>query len=166
MRYGGIIYNDFAAAPGVCLSFFTQGCPHHCSGCQNPETWQFNGGREFTNDTLNSIINGLQANGVHRSLAIMGGEPLCPENLFLTNLVIQEVKQQLPDTKIWIWSGYTIEELRRAPSPALQRIFESADYLIDGRYIAAERDITLRLRGSRNQRVWDLHTMEDITNDF
>lgn len=153
MKYAGIIYNDIAAAPGVCLTFFTQGCPHHCAGCHNPETWAFNGGREFTSDTLASIIKGLTSNGVHRDLCIMGGEPLCPENLFLTNLIITEVKKQLPDTKIYIWTGYLYDELKNDSSPAMQSILKSIDCIIDGPYIAAERDITLFMAGSRNQRI-------------
>lgn len=166
MRYAGIIANDFAAAPGVSLSLFTQGCPHRCAGCHNPETWQYSGGKEFTQETMNRIIQGLQANGIERSLAIMGGEPLCPENQFLTDLIIEQVKQELPNTKVYIWSGYTMEELSYNPSPALKRILEQADYLIDGRFVLAERDITLPMRGSRNQRIWNLQTKEDVTNDF
>jgi anaerobic ribonucleoside-triphosphate reductase activating protein len=77
MRYAGIIKNDIAAGEGVNLTFFVQGCPFHCEGCHNPQTWAFDGGKEFTNDTLIEIINGLRANGVHRNLSIMGGEPLC-----------------------------------------------------------------------------------------
>ena len=153
MRYAGIIYNDFAAAPGVCLSFFTQGCRRACFNCHNQETWDFNGGHEFTEETLKHIINGLTKNGVHRTLCIMGGEPLCPENLFLTQLVISSVKQELPETKIYIWTGYTIEELRKSTSKALQYILSTADVLIDGPYIDSERDITLPMRGSRNQRI-------------
>ena len=166
MRFAGIVSNDFAAAPGVSFSFFTQGCPHRCAGCHNPETWQYSGGKEFTQETMNRIIQGLQANGVERSLAIMGGEPLCPENQFLTALIIEQVKQELPNTKIYIWSGYTMEELSHHPTPVLKRILESADYLIDGRFILDQRDITLKMRGSRNQRIWNLHTKEDVTNDF
>lgn len=153
MRYAGIIYNDFAAAPGVCLSFFTQGCHRACFNCHNQETWDFNGGHEFTEETLKHIINGLTKNGIHRTLCIMGGEPLCPENLFLTQLVISSVKQELPETKIYIWTGYTIEELRKSTSKALQYILSTADVLIDGPYIDSERDITLPMRGSRNQRI-------------
>lgn len=153
MRYAGIIYNDFAAAPGVCLSFFTQGCPHRCHNCQNQETWDFNGGHEFTDTTLKHILSGLTKNEIHRTLCIMGGEPLCPENLFLTQLIISTVKQELPETKIYIWTGYTIEELRKSTSKALQYILSTADVLIDGPYIEAERDITLPMRGSRNQRI-------------
>ena len=153
MRYAGIIYNDFSAAPGVCLSFFTQGCHHRCFNCHNQETWDFNGGHEFTEETLRHIITGLTKNGVHRTLCIMGGEPLCSENLFLTQLIISTVKQELPETKIYIWTGYTIEELRKSSSKALQYILSTADVLIDGPYIEAERDITLPMRGSRNQRI-------------
>lgn len=152
MKYSGIIYNDFSSAPGVCLSFFTQGCPHHCHGCHNPETWDFKGGREFTTDTLSDIISGLQANNIERNLCIMGGEPLCPENEFLTHLVISSVKEKLPNTKVYIWTGYTYEELLRSGGRITQ-IFELTDYLIDGPYIEPLRDITLPMRGSSNQRV-------------
>ena len=166
MRYAALKLNDIANAPGVCVSFYVQGCPHHCFQCFNPETWQFQGGQEFTQETLDSIIQGLTAHNVHRDLCILGGEPLCPENQFLTNLIIEQVKQELPNTKIYIWSGYTMEELSHHPTPALKRILENADYLIDGRFILDQRDITLKMRGSRNQRIWNLHTKEDVTNDF
>ena len=91
MKYAGIIENDIAAAPGICVSFFTQGCPHHCPGCQNPETWDFNAGKDFNNEVLFKIIKALKANGVERKLCIMGGEPLCKENLILTEMVIAAV---------------------------------------------------------------------------
>lgn len=156
MRYSGLIKNDITAAPGLCVSFFTQGCPHHCSGCHNPETWDFNRGKEFTNDTLKEILEALTAQNIHRDLCIMGGEPLCQENAFLTRLIIQEVRKHAPDTKIYIWSGYTYEELKRSGDPHIIDSLRLADVLIDGPYIEAERDITLPMRGSRNQRVIDL----------
>ena len=87
MRYAGLNKNDMSAAPGVSVSFFTQGCPHHCKGCHNPETWDFDGGKEFTWDTMNEILDNITANGITRSLAIMGGEPLCEHNAFLTLLI-------------------------------------------------------------------------------
>ena len=135
------------------LSFFVQGCPYHCKGCHNPETWDFNGGKEFTNKTLSSIIEGLTANGINRNLAIMGGEPLCQENLFLVDLVINEVKAQLPNTKIYIWTGSTYEELKNRQDNLVQDILNNADVLIDGPFIEAQRDITLFMRGSTNQRI-------------
>lgn len=156
MRYSGLIKNDITAAPGLCVSFFTQGCPHHCPGCHNPETWDFNRGKEFTNETLQEILEALTAQNIHRDLCIMGGEPLCQENAFLTRLIIQEVRKYAPDAKIYIWSGYTYEELKRCGDPHVIDSLRLADVLIDGPYIEAERDITLPMRGSRNQRVIDL----------
>lgn len=153
MKYAGIIKNDFAAAPGVSLTFFTQGCPHRCHGCHNQETWDFDGGKEFTYETLSSIIEDLRANGVKRTFCVMGGEPLCPENLFLTNLVITTVKKELPDTKIYLWTGYLYDDLRKSSDTTLQNIFQLIDVLIDGPFIESERDITEPLRGSRNQKI-------------
>jgi anaerobic ribonucleoside-triphosphate reductase activating protein len=86
----------------------------------------------------------------------MGGEPLCETNAFLTRLIIQEVRKHAPDAKIYIWSGYTYEELMRSSDPHIIDSLRLADVLIDGPYIEAERDITLPMRGSRNQRIIDL----------
>lgn len=156
MRYATIKYNDVANCPGIGVSFFTQGCHWHCHGCFNPETWDFNGGQEFTKETLDSIIQALTANNVHRDLNILGGEPLCPENSFLTKLVITEVKNKLPDTKIYIWTGYLYEDLLESSDTNIKYILDNADVLIDGPYIDSERDITLQMRGSRNQRIINL----------
>lgn len=156
MKYSGLILNDITAAPGLCVSFFTQGCPHRCKGCHNPETWDFNRGKEFTPGTLDTIISGLTAQGIQRNLCIMGGEPLCDENAFLTYLVVKEVKEKVPGTKVYIWSGYTYEELLHHSHPQVKNVLQLADVLIDGPYIEEERDITLEMRGSRNQRIIDL----------
>lgn len=162
MKYSGIIYNDFAAAPGVCLSFFTQGCPHRCKGCHNPETWDYDSGREFTYETMSSILHGLVANYLKRDLCIMGGEPLCPENLYLVKGIISTVRVFVPGVKIYIWSGYTYEELLKSNNEDLKFILSAADFLIDGPYIEEQRDITLLMRGSKNQRIIDLKTGEII----
>lgn len=156
MRYAGLNRNDMSAAPGVSVSFFTQGCPHHCKGCHNSETWNFEGGKEFTFETLNDIIDSLTANGITRSLAIMGGEPLCEQNAFLTLLVVKTVKERLPDTKIYIWTGYYYDQIKESGDSHIQMILEYADVLIDGPYIQELRDITLPMRGSSNQNIIDL----------
>ena len=153
MQDAGLIKNDFSAAPGVSVSFYTQGCPHRCPGCHNPETWDFKGGKEFTADVLDEIVEALQANGIKRSLCILGGEPLCSENQFLTCMIVRHVKDKLPETEIYVWTGYTYEQLSQNPDPHLNNILQIIDYIIDGPYIEAERDITLPMRGSRNQRV-------------
>lgn len=156
MKYAGINYNDFTAAPGVSVTLFTQGCPHHCRGCHNPETWDFAGGQEFTDKTLNSIIEALTANNIHRSLAIMGGEPLCEGNLPLTLLVLSQAKEKVPGVKSYIWTGFLYEDLLKNQSSELKKILALTDVLIDGPYIEELRDITLPMRGSSNQRIINL----------
>lgn len=160
MRYSGVIYNDITAAPGLCVTFFTQGCPHQCHGCHNPQTWDFEGGIEFTPEVLDEIVEGLTAQGIQRNFCVMGGEPLCAENEFLTLLVIKTIREKLPDVSIYIWSGYTHEELRKK-SGHVNQILELSDYLIDGPYIHDLRDITLEMRGSANQRVINLHEVDN-----
>lgn len=156
MKYSGIIYNDITAAPGLCVTFFTQGCPHHCLGCQNPETWSFEDGKEFTPEILDSIIEGLTAQGIKRTFCLMGGEPLCDENLFLSYLLIATIKERLPETPIYIWSGYTFEELIEKNNNKINQILSMSDVLVDGKYIQEQRDITLTMRGSKNQKIIDL----------
>lgn len=152
MHYAGIIKNDFSAAPGTSVTFFTQGCPHRCEGCHNPETWDFEGGEEVTHDTILEVIEAITANGLHRNLCIMGGEPLCPENQFLTNLIINSVKEKLPDTKIYLWTGYCLEDLDMNNN-RVKSILEQVDCLIDGPYDKTKRDVSLFMRGSSNQRI-------------
>lgn len=151
MRYAGMIKNDFAAAPGVCLSFFVQGCPIRCKGCHNPQTWDFSGGREFTPEVLDEIEKGLLANGLRRTLCIMGGEPMCEENLFLTNMVVREMKKRIPDLKIWIWTGYEKDVIFERSDPKTKYLLENVTGLVTGPYVESLRDITLPMKGSSNQ---------------
>ena len=156
MRYSGLIRNDLAAAPGVSVSFFTQGCPHKCKGCHNPETWDFDGGKEFTPKVLDEIYEALRANDIERSFCIMGGEPLCEQNLLLTYMVLQEVKAHFPDVKIYIWTGYYYKQLLEMTDPKVELILGMVDVLIDGPYIEKLRDTTLQMRGSSNQSIINL----------
>ena len=144
------------AAPGVSVTLFTQGCPHHCEGCHNPETWDFDGGKEFTPDVLKKIVNGLIHNGVKRNFCIMGGEPLCEQNTLLTLMTIQYVKQRLPEIKIYLWTGYYYEELLKSSDPKIPLILKEIDVLIDGPFVKSLRDITLKMRGSSNQNIIEL----------
>ncbi len=156
MKYAGMIKNDIAAGQGINVTFFTQGCPIHCPGCHNPQTWDFNGGKEFTNDTLKEIITSLSANGIKRNLSIMGGEPLCQENLFLTTLLIDTIKNKYPDIKIYVWTGYLYEDLLKRNESKTNWILNNIDFLIDGPFVQEQRDITLAMRGSKNQRILNL----------
>ena len=156
MKYAGIIYNDMCAAPGISVTLFTQGCPHHCEGCHNPETWDFDGGKEFTLEVLKSIVDGLTKNGIKRSFCIMGGEPLCEQNTLLTLMTIQYVKQRLPDVKIYLWTAYYYKELLKSSDPKIPLILKEVDVLIDGPFVNSLRDITLKMRGSSNQNIINL----------
>lgn len=165
MRYAGIIENDVVNGEGVCLSIFTQGCPHRCKGCFNSETWNFNGGIEvedmdkFIKDTVIKI----RENGVHRNLSILGGEPLCEENRHFVSLLVGVAKEAYPDIKIFLWTGYNIEDLPKNDA-IIQFILENVDVVIDGPYIDEERDITLKWRGSKNQRILTKEKICDIIN--
>lgn len=152
MRYAAIKENDIANGPGVNVSFWVQGCKNHCKDCQNPETWSFTGGKEFTKDTLNSLFKALKANGINRNLSILGGEPLCPENIPITKYIVHQVKEKYPETKIYLWSGYYYDELIKNKE-IKEEIFPYLDILVDGPYINSQRDITLKWRGSRNQNI-------------
>lgn len=162
MNYAGIIKNDISAGDGVCVSFFTQGCPYRCEGCHNPETWDFNGGKEFTIDVLDEILEAIKANGIQRNFCLMGGEPLCNNNIFLSYLIVLNVRQAYPDIKIYIWSGGIFEDLIHASNPFIKKTLALADYLIDGPYVEKQRDITLHMRGSSNQRIIDLKNQKII----
>lgn len=162
MKYAGMIKNDIAAGEGVNVSFFTQGCHFHCLGCHNPQTWDFAGGKEFTAETLTELLEAIGANGIQRNLSIMGGEPLCPENIFLINMIIIEVKKKYPDIKIYIWTGYTYEELlERLDEPKVDAILSNIDYLIDGRFEIEKRDLSLPMRGSYNQRILNIKELRN-----
>lgn len=158
MKYASLITSECYNGPGWGATFALQGCPHHCPGCFNPETWDFSGGKEFTPDVLNEITQALSPNYITR-LSIQGGEPLCQENLFLTSLVCETVRNKYPNIKIYIWTGYTLDELKESCDPKMKRILDGsyADVLIDGPFIEAEKDVSLFMRGSKNQNIIHLN---------
>lgn len=152
-KYAGLITNDFANGTGVCVSFWTQGCPHHCQGCQNPETWDFDGGQPLPIDIKGQIIKAISANGITRNFSVLGGEPLCEQNLDIVDQIITAVRTAYPHIKIFVWTGYTIQELKEQKNTTIEHILSQIDTLIDGRYIESKRDITLKFRGSKNQNI-------------
>lgn len=162
MRFAGLIENDLCAAPGISVTVFLQGCPHHCYKCHNPETWDFSGGKEFGLKEFEQLKKAISANGINRSLSIMGGEPLCNENLFTTEFIIKNIRIAYPNLPIYIWTGYTYEELTDLHDNCIDLILSQADYLIDGRYIDKLRDTTLPMRGSSNQRIINLKEKSEL----
>ena len=160
-KIAGIYWDDTAAAPGISLSVYFSGCHFHCPGCHNPEAQDFNYGEEFTLETLRLIMERLSKNGVMRTLSILGGEPLNNENIGDVLRLIGWCKLDYPDLKIYVWTGYTIEELEARDDDDVRAVLRNITCLIDGRYIQELRDTTLPLRGSSNQRII---MMEDYLN--
>lgn len=153
MKYAGLMENDFSDGRGVCVSLWTQGCPHHCPGCHNPETWDFNGGYEVPDDIRGKIIKAISANGITRNFSILGGEPLCNENLDFVLNIVTSVRIAYPKIKIYIWTGYTFDELLQNKDERIMKILRQINFLIDGKYEESLKDTTLPLRGSSNQRI-------------
>lgn len=157
MRYAGILENDFVNGQGVCVSYWVQGCPLHCPGCHNPQTWDFKGGLDVDEDTIiDHILQSLNANGVQRNLSLLGGEPLCDQNVDFIQLLIYWVKIRYPKTKIFCWSGYTLKQLqkRAKKNKDLKYILDNIDMLAAGPFILEKRDVTLPFVGSSNQIVY------------
>ena len=160
MKYAGLMENDFTDGNGVCVSLWTQGCPFHCSGCHNPETWDFDGGYEVPDDIRGEIVKAISANGITRNFSVLGGEPLCEQNLDFVLNIITAVRTAYPHIKIYIWSGYTFKELIDRQDNRIIDIFKQSNYLIDGRYEEKLRDTTLPLRGSSNQNIINLDELK------
>lgn len=159
-RLAGLKTNDCVDGEGITVSLWTQGCPHRCPGCHNPETWDFEGGYEDeTNGIRGQIIKAISENGILRNFSVLGGEPLCEQNQLEVCSIITSIRVAYPSIKIFLWTGYTYEELIAKNDGYINEILKCVDILIDGRFIQEERDLTLYLRGSRNQRVINLKEM-------
>ena len=151
MHIAGIKENDIVDGEGVCVSVWFQGCPHQCLGCHNPETWSFNGGYEIEYEELEKqVLEAIERNGIKRNLSLLGGEPLCEPNLKYAIKLAAAAKQKYPDITIYCWTGYTLEQILKKYN---NFILKNIDVLIDGPFILSQRDITLKLRGSTNQRI-------------
>ena len=140
---------DTANGPGLRTTLFVQGCPHHCKGCFNPGTWDYNGGEEFTNEVKEKLFSNVQKPGI-RGFSILGGEPLA-QRTDMYDLVL-EMKNRFPDKDIWMWTGSVYEELDYLQKEIVSKI----DVLVDGPFIEEEKDIRLVNKGSKNQRIIDI----------
>ena len=152
MRINRIKDNDIANGFGITMSIWTQGCPHHCKGCFNGETWSFEDGTEFTKDDLYYILDNINKHGIKRDLSILGGEPLCPENIDGVINLSKTFKEKYPDKKIYLWTGYVVEEFNEIQ----KKVFDYVDILVDGKFEQDKKNLSLTMRGSSNQRVIDV----------
>ena len=153
MYYSGINDIDSANGIGAGVAIYVSGCTHHCNGCFNPETWNFNNGDEFTDDTLNYLSNLVNRPYIDY-FSVLGGEPFEFENVDTVIKIVRHIKSVNPNLTIYIWSGYLFEYLLE--NTKRRELLSLCDYLIDGEFKIECRNLKLKLRGSSNQRVIDI----------
>ena len=159
MNYAAIKTCDIANGPGVRTSLFVSGCTHHCKGCFQPETWNFDYGERYTKETEDEIIESLRPDYVD-GITLLGGEPFEPENQRELVKLLRRIKKELPQKTVWSFSGFTYEELTgdsRAVCEVTNEMLSMLDVLVDGEFVEAKRNISLRFRGSENQRLIDMN---------
>ena len=156
MRYSQLRSMDISNGNGVGVSLFVQGCPLHCEGCFNKELWDFNKGLEYNEDVENKLLDLLSPNYISR-FTLLGGEPLADQNIRGSLDIIRKVRNAYNTNKqIWLYTGYTYEELVDKYNRDILEILSLVDVLVDGRFELQNKDLTLAFKGSTNQRIIDM----------
>ena len=150
MRYHKIRKMDISNGPGVRVSVFMQGCAFHCENCFNPETWDFNGGKEFNETTIEEVLN-LCSKDFITGLSILGGEPMHPNNIEGTTKLAKAFKEKYPNKTLWVWSGFLFDKDLKG-----KEVLNYIDVLVDGQFVNSLSNPTLKWKGSSNQRVIDV----------
>jgi len=160
MYYGEIKNCDIANGVGVRVTLFVSGCTNHCPGCFQPQTWDFRYGQPFTDETEETLLDMLSPSYIN-GLTLLGGEPFEPENQRALLPFLRRVRERYPEKDIWCFTGFTYEDLLTDGShprcEATDQMLALLDVLVDGRFVEERKDISLRFRGSSNQRLIDLH---------
>ena len=162
MNYGTIKNYDIANGTGVRVSLFVSGCRHHCKGCFNSETWDFNYGNPYTKEVEAEILEALKPAYI-QGFSLLGGEPFEPENQKELAGLLQKIKESYPEKNVWCYTGY-LYDVDLIPGGKVyteytDKMLACIDALVDGEFIEAEKDLTLEFRGSRNQRILHLNEM-------
>lgn len=169
MYYGNIKTYDIADGLGVRVSLFVSGCRNHCENCFNPETWSFTYGKEFTKETEEEIIRALKPTYI-TGFSLLGGEPFEPENQRELVHFLKKLKETYPQKDIWCYTGYLLDQDLaqggRKYTEVTEEMLSYIDILVDGRFVEAEKDITLKFRGSRNQRIFQLENGKPLKRLF
>lgn len=150
MNYAAIKENDIADGPGVRVSLFVSGCTHHCKGCFQPETWNFDYGNPFDETTEDALMKALEPD-YKAGLTLLGGEPMESENAKRLLPFVKRVRETYPSKNVWCYSGYLFEELLKRDE--CLKLLELVDVLVDGEFVEEQKDISLVFRGSANQRI-------------
>lgn len=155
MNYATIKNCDIANGPGVRVSLFVSGCTHHCPGCFNQVAWDFDYGEPFTEETIQTILTMLRPDYI-RGLTLLGGEPFEPQNQPAIVELLRRIKAELPAKSIWAFSGYLYEDIVSGKLGDTQEYLRYLDVLVDGPFVQAKKNLSLRFRGSENQRLIDI----------
>lgn len=155
MRYAAIRKMDISNGKGLGVALFVQGCHFHCKNCFNKETWDFDGGKEFTCKEVVWLLSQL-CKPQYTRLSVLGGEPLEPENIYKLTELFRFIKTYMPEKKIWLYTGYKLENC----TP--YKLFNYVDVLVDGQYIDELKDMSYPWAGSTNQRVIDLQKSKEF----
>ncbi len=158
-HYSKINLTDIANGPGVRVTIFFSGCTHHCKGCFNEETWDFNHGDSFTQETIDYILNNANHDYIE-GLTLLGGDPLCGNNPEASLDLCKQFKQKFPNKTIWLYTGSLFEDVKNLP------VMQYLDVCVDGPFILDKKDISLVFRGSSNQRIIDVQNNKNITDQF
>ena len=153
MKIAGFYDESISNGLGWRAVLFVSGCPHHCPGCHNKEAQDFNYGEEFNEE---EILKRIKENSILNGITISGGEPLCKENIPGVLKFIKDVKEIRPEFNVWCYSGYTLDQLIDRNDEETNECLNQIDVLVDGRFVEAKKDPTLKFRGSSNQRILDL----------
>lgn len=153
MKIAGFYDESISNGLGWRAVLFVSGCPHHCPGCHNKEAQDFNYGEEFNEE---EILKRIEENSILNGITISGGEPLCKENIPGVLKFIKDVKEIRPEFNVWCYSGYTLDQLIDRNDEETNKCLSEIDVLVDGRFVEAKKDPTLKFRGSSNQRILDL----------
>ena len=153
MKIAGFYDESISNGLGWRAVLFVSGCPHHCPGCHNKEAQDFNYGEEFNEE---EILKRIKENSILNGITISGGEPLCKENIPGVLKFIKDVKEIRPEFNVWCYSGYTLDQLIDRNDEETNECLNEIDVLVDGRFVEAKKDPTLKFRGSSNQRILDL----------
>ena len=169
MRYAKIRSRDISNGPGFRVSLFTQGCMNHCEGCFNKETWDLNGGYEWTEEKQNILLDLCDKDYI-QGLSILGGEPFLHFKedrgcLGLLNLLCK-FKERFPKKDVWVWTGYELEDIIIFGGATALALLRHIDVIVDGPFIQSEKELGLKYRGSKNQRVIDVKkTLDNLNHD-
>ena len=156
MNFATIKWYDISNGPGVRVSLYVSGCRNHCKNCFNPETWDFNYGEPFTEETENKILDAMEPEYI-RGFTLLGGDPFEPENAEVLAPFMRKMRKRYPEKSLWCFTGYDYERDlltgKKGDPETVMKLLRCLDVLVDGRFVEELKDLNLRFRGSSNQRI-------------